>query len=137
MSREAWEIAEDDFDAHWRRFGKRAFLFEFKDARHLRGLNKRATAVGKQPSDRLVTFDGKTFFAEVKYTDHVSRFDFNLIKPGQHGTGIMVTTAGGDYRVYVKSGLLQQWFMIPYSVIMDWHKRSMTWEDLQPYKVSI
>lgn len=137
MTKEAWELAEDDFDDHWRRKGKRAFLFEFKDARYLRGMNKRATAVGKQPSDRLVVADGKMFFAEVKYTDHPTRFDFNLIKPGQHGTGIMVTTAGGDYRVYVKSGVHNQWFCIPYDVIKDWHKRSMTWEDLQPYKVTI
>lgn len=137
MSKEAWELAEDDFDDHWRRMGKRAFLFEFKDARHLRGMNKRPTAVGKQPSDRLVTYQGVTFFAEVKYTDDPSRFDFGLIKPGQHGTGIMVSAAGGEYRVYVKSGALNQWFMIPYPVIRDWHKKSMTWQDLQPYKVTI
>lgn len=137
MSKEAWELAEDEFDNHWRRMGKRAFLFEFKDARHLRGMNKRATAVGKQPSDRLVTFQGKTFFAEVKFTDHPSRFDFSLIKPGQHGTGLMVVAAGGEYRVYVKSGAHDQWYLIPYQDIRDWHKKSMTWEDLQPYKVTL
>lgn len=135
--KEAWELAEDDFDAHWRRMGKRAFLFEFKDARHLRGMNKRPTAVGKQPSDRLITCDGVTFFAEVKYTDHPTRFDFGLIKPGQHGTGIMVTRAGGEYRVYVKSGVLSQWFMIPYPVILEHEKKSLTWEELQPHKVTI
>lgn len=137
MSQEPWEVAEDDFDRHWKLKGKAAFLFEFKDARHLRGMNKRPTAVPKQPSDRLVTHQGKTFFAEVKYTDHPTRFDFSLIKPGQHGTGKMVSAAGGDYRVYVKSGVHDQWFCIPYPVIRDWHKQSMTWEDLQPYKVSI
>lgn len=137
MSQAAWEKAEDDFDAHWRRMGKAAFLFEFKDARHLRGMNKRPTAVGKQPSDRLITHAGVTFFAEVKYTDHVSRFDFGLIKPGQKGTGRMVVAAGGEYRIYIKSGLLQQWFCVPYHVIDTWPRQSMTWQELQPYQVSI
>lgn len=137
MTQEAWELAEDEFDAYWRRMGKAAFLFEFKDARALRGMNKRRTAVGKQPSDRLITHAGVTFFAEVKYTDHVGRFDFSLIKPGQHGTGIMVSAAGGEYRVYIKSGLLQQWFCVPYPVIQHWPRQSMTWDDLQPYRVSI
>ena len=132
-----WELAEDDFDNHWKRMGKRAHLFEFKDARALRGMNKRPTAVGKQPSDRLVTFDGVTFFAEVKFTTDPRGFNFNLIKPGQWGTAIMVTAAGGDYRIYIKSAVTGDWYCLPFSVIQGWPARSMTWSDLLFYKVKI
>jgi hypothetical protein len=138
MSKKAdWELAEDEFDHHWKLKGKRAFLFEFKDARYLRGMNKRPTAVGNQPSDRLVTYDGVTFFAEVKYTTHPTRFDFGLLKPGQHGAGIRTVAAGGEYRVYVKSAVHNQWYCIPYQVIQNCPRQSLLWTELETLKVSL
>jgi penicillin-binding protein-related factor A (putative recombinase) len=133
----AWEVAEDDFDAHWKRMGKRAHLFEFKDARALRGMNKRPTAVGKQPSDRLITFDGCTFFAEVKHTTDKTAFHFGNIQPGQKAFATLCTAAGGDYRIYIRSEIQQQWYCVPFRAIQSHPKQSMSWAELAPYKVSI
>lgn len=135
--KQAWELAEDEFDNHWKRLGKAAHLWEFKDARALRGMNKRPTATGKQPSDRLITYEGKTFFAEVKHTTDPKAFHFGSIQPGQKAFATLCTAAGGDYRIYIRSEVLQQWFCLPFSVIQAHPKQSITWPELAPFQVSI
>lgn len=137
MSKEPWEIAEDDFDKHWKKLGKKAHLFEFKDARYLRGMNKRPTAVGNQPSDRLVTYEGVTFFAEVKYTDDPKRFHFNRIKPSQIAFATQCCAAGGDYRIYIKSGFHNQWYCVPFPVIQGTDGASLTWDELADHATEI
>lgn len=137
MTKEAWEQAEDDFDNHWKRMGKKACLFEFRDARKLHGMNKKRVATGKQPSDRLVTVGGITFYAEIKYTTDPHRFSFGLMKPGQKGHATMVVAAGGEYRVYVKSEHTGLWYNIPYQAIQDHTAQSFTWAELSPFIVRI
>lgn len=137
MSKEPWEQAEDDFDDHWTRLGKKACLFEFRDARKLHGMNKKRVATGKQPSDRLVTYNGVTFYAEVKYTTDPVRFSFGLMKPGQHGHALRTILAGGEYRVYVKSAHTGLWYCIPYEVIRNHTAKSLTWAELAPFITTI
>lgn len=131
MARLPWQDAEEEFDSYWTKKGKAAHLFVFKDAATLRAMNKRATAVGTQPSDRLVTFEGVTFFAEVKSTKEPVSFPFGIIKASQHGYAQMTTAAGGHYFVFVKSLVLNRWFKIPYSAIAAAPGSSIKWTDLE------
>lgn len=133
MTGEAWNDAEKEFDGHWLRLGKAAHLYKFKDARHLHGMNKRKTAAGVQPSDRLVTFAGQTFYAEVKFTIDPVAFHFGGIQPSQIAAATQVTAAGGKYFIYIKSGVLSRWFRVPYVVIAEWPRRSITWNELEPF----
>ncbi len=137
MARLPWQQAEDDFDSHWFKLGKKAHLYVFKDAATLRAMNKRPTAVGNQPSDRLITHQGVTFYAEVKSTTNPTSFAFALLKPGQIGSAKMITTAGGSYFVFVKSLILDRWFKVPFSVIDDAPGSSIKWQDLELYAWNI
>lgn len=137
MRTEAWKTAEDEFDRHWVRLGKGAYLYKFKDARALHGMNKRQVAAGVQPSDRLVTHEGVTFYAEVKYTEDLRGFNFTGIKPSQIAAATQVLAAGGEYRIYIKSGASGLWYCVPYGVIQSWPTRSMTWKELEPYECTM
>jgi len=131
--------SETIFDDHWVRYGKRAMVYKFEDAAALYGLNKKAVANSKKPCDRLVVHDGQVIWAEVKSTHHKTSFPFSIIKKGQIGYAKMVRAAGGTYNFYVHSLLLDKWFCIPASVVLDHDKQSLRWDFLlkQGYEIAL
>jgi penicillin-binding protein-related factor A (putative recombinase) len=129
--------SEKIFDDYWASFGRRAALVKFEDAAALYGKNKRPVANAAKPSDRLVTFEGETFYAEVKSTIDPRRFGFNKIRKTQRGYAKQITAAGGRYDFYIHSLHLDQWFRVPAQVILTTEAKSLSWEELKPYETSL
>ena len=131
--------AEAEFERYWAGHGKAAFLHRMTDASEVRGLNKgRPTAMRKQPADYILTAHGLTGFAEVKSTGG-DRFDFSLIKPFQFGCATRTIQAGGRYDIFVRRlhPTNPGWFKVPFETIAGWPRKSMTWADLEIYRVDI
>lgn len=125
--------SEQIFDDAWRLLGKRAHVFKFTDSAEATGTNRRVTAVKAQPSDRLVTFNGETWYAEIKSTWDERNFPFSLLRPKQGAYAAGVIAAGGTYIVYVHSLVLNRWFAVPYQLIRavkDAGRASIPWTDL-------
>ena len=131
--------SEKIFDAWVKSHGKSAFLYQFYDAAYLNGLNSKSfkrgniTLVPEQPSDRLVILEGQTFFAEVKSTISKTSFGFSGFQKKQIAYGTKAIRAGGDYRVFIHSLLLDEWYMVPFELILASEKKSLKWEQLKEY----
>lgn len=140
MSKNTGTLAQDEFEAFWEGQGKAAHLHRFRDNKDIRGLNRnKALAAFKQPSDYLLTHQGITAYAEVKSTDNARGFPFSQIATYQLGSAERVVTAGGRYDFYIRRlhPTQGQWFRLPASVVLDHDRRSLSWEDLQPFAFPI
>lgn len=129
--------SEQLFDDHFKRLGKRAFVHKFIDAAMLYGMNsKRIVNLPPAPSDRLVTCDGLTFYAEVKSTVDPNSFRFKLLRKVQSGIGTMVLRAGGEYFVFIHAIALGKWFRVPYAMIEQWEENtsSTPWSSLSNFE---
>lgn len=125
-----WQKAEDEFDNFWAALGKSAYVFKFPDAAEIFG---RVKVIGKSramPSDRIVTFNGDTFYAEVKCTID-DRFKRSLLRKTQSAMARQIMAAGGKYLVYAKSLLLGRWFVMPYDIASA--RPSYLWTELDAY----
>lgn len=128
--------SEEIFEDHWGRIGKTAYAFRFTDAAEATGTNKRRTTIKAQPSDYIVTYLGKTFYAEVKSTVHERLFPFSMLRKTQSAYAKFVLAAGGDYLVYVHSLHHDKWFCVPYifiNYIKGLGRASATWEELEKF----
>lgn len=118
-----------------------AFVFRFKDAADLVGLNGgRRLKCYPQPADFLITHQGDTFFAETKSTSDPTRFSFSMLQPEQKKTGIKMTRASGKYFVFVHRLPTGTWYRLPYGYIMlseTEGKRSLRWDELDLYAWSL
>ena len=126
--------SEKLFDDAWKRLGKVAHVFAFTDASEATGTNKRRTHIKAQPSDRLVTFRGVTWFAEVKSTVHETRFDFSLLRTTQGAYAAMIIAAGGVYYAYVHRLATDVWYRLSYQEIQavkDAGRASLRWDELE------
>lgn len=128
--------SEKIFDEYWARLGKRAFVFAFTDASEARGTNKKKVYVKPQPSDRLVVFDGYTFFAEIKSTVHETRFDFSLLRATQGAFAAQAIIAGGAYEIFIHALAHDTWYRISYHqirAIKESGKSSLKWTELKEH----
>lgn len=128
--------SEEIFDSAWFRLGKRAYVYEFEDAAKATGRNRRVVGIKNQPSDRLVTFEGETFYAEIKSTVHPTLFQFSLLRPTQGGYATMIRAAGGCYDIFVHSLAHDRWFRVPYAAVktaVGEGRSSLRWEELGPF----
>jgi hypothetical protein len=126
-----WQKAEDEFDGFWATLGKQAYVFKFPDAAEIFG---RVKVIGKSramPSDRLVTYKGETFYAEVKSTVD-DRFKKSLLRKTQSAMAKQIMAAGGKYLVYVKSLMLNRWFVMSYDFASA--RPSYLWTDLESHR---
>jgi penicillin-binding protein-related factor A (putative recombinase) len=131
--------SEDIFDRAWFLLGKRAYVYEFEDAKKATGRNRRVVGIKNQPSDRIVTFDGETFYAEVKSTIEERRFPFSLLRATQGAYARMIVAAGGRYDIFLHSLAHDRWYRVPYAVVKavsEAGTKSMTWAELEPYSWS-
>lgn len=106
----------------------------FWDQADLRALNKgRAVGDFPKPSDFLVTEDGNIHFAEVKSVQSATSFPFANIERGQKSAALRQALAGGDYRFYLFSFGLGQWFIMraaQFAAARDAGKASIKFKDL-------
>lgn len=138
MARNSGKPSEELFDAHFARLGKRAVVFQLYDAAYISGLLGKATKVQipAQPSDRIVTVDGETHYAEVKSTQDPTAFRFQLLRKSQSSAATRVLAAGGSYLVYVHRLLTNTWYRFSYDLIAQIKaqgKSSIPWADLEPF----
>lgn len=132
---QTWKQAEKDFEAHFSKWGKRAFVFRLTDTAAAKAIAGKKAFVAAQPSDYLVVVDGEVLFAEVKSTVDTNSFHFSNIRKAQIAASRRITAAGGTYLFFVKSEELDRWFAVPAAVIHTTlrTKKSMTWKELEPY----
>ena len=130
-----WQKAEDDFDDYFKRKGKRAFVFKFPDAAEIYGRVGKIGQTRAVPSDRIVTCEGETYFAEVKSTEDPLRFKRSLLRKSQSAFATQIISAGGQYLVFVKALATNQWYVMPYNVASACS--SLLWSDMEPYKWTI
>ena len=125
--------SEDIFDEAWKRLGKVAHVFTFTDASKATGLNGRKTLIAAQPSDRLVTYQGKTFYAEIKSTWDETCFQFSLLRPTQGAYAAAIIAAGGVYDVFIHALATDLWYRVPYPVIKAAPQKHLKWQELSKY----
>jgi len=124
-----WQKAEDDFDDYFKRKGKRAFVFKFPDAAEIYGRVGKIGQTRAVPSDRIVTCEGETYFAEIKSTEDPLRFKRSLLRKSQSAFATQVIAAGGLYLVFVKALVLNCWYVMPYRRATA--EPSVLWTDLR------
>lgn len=138
MAQNTGKTSEKIWEDYHRRLGKRAFFFRFVDASEIRGrTGKVATSARSQPSDYILTIDGRTEYAEVKSTGSATSFSFSMIRPSQNAAAKQIITAGGEYVIYIHALKRNQWFRVPYNVIQAADGKSLKWEQLQPLEWKI
>lgn len=87
-----------------------------------------------QPSDYIVSHEGLTFFAEVKYcSDHVS-FAHAGIRQKQMSCARMSVPSGALYFFFIKSKILDKWFCVPAAVITTSEAKSTKWSSILQYE---
>jgi penicillin-binding protein-related factor A (putative recombinase) len=128
--------SEAAFDNAWKRVGKTAHVFKFTDAAESRGMNRKAVGIKPQPSDRLLTYQGKTIYAEIKSTIDERNFPFSLLRPTQGAFAAAILAAGGDYDLFIHSLATNRWFRVPYAVVQKVRaagKSSISWDNLSQF----
>jgi penicillin-binding protein-related factor A (putative recombinase) len=124
--------SEAIFDAYWTKRGKAAANYAFTDTRKLRGSGGKGFT-NSRPSDRIVTFNRETFYAEVKSTTDEKSFSFSNIQPYQRGWARQTIAAGGLYFFFIHALALDQWFRVPAQVVLDAPKKSLRFDELTSY----
>lgn len=125
---------QDRFEAIWTRLGSEAFCYRVVDAAEVRGRTGKIGMTREAPSDFIVTYQGLTFYAEAKSCHNKTSFPFGQLEKGQKTAGLRVTKAGGAYLIFIEKLPDKIWFMVPYSVILSWPRKSMTWAELETYR---
>lgn len=100
------------YDFYSKTLGKRAYITRFADTKDAnRGRVSNWVTIAKKPSDFMITFDGDTFYAEVKSTQK-SYIDSGLFKT-QRSERLKILSAGGSYIYFVYSILNECWYVLP------------------------
>lgn len=134
-----WKKAEKDFEGHFEQYGKGAYVHRMSDTAMAKAVAGKKAFIAAQPCDYLVTVEEKTFYAEVKSSQDETSFHFSNIQKGQINASRRVVAAGGIYLFFIKSEVLEQWFCVPAVIIHTTlrAKKSMTWNELEPYKYDL
>lgn len=137
MAKNTGKKSEKIFEERLDRYGKDCVYFRLVDASEITGrTGKVAVSARAQPSDYIVTYKGKTAYAEVKSTQNPTSFPFSLLKKTQTAAATMVVAAGGDYYVFAHNLLTDQWYRFPYSLVQRTQasgKQSIPWGELETY----
>lgn len=137
MAKNTGKLSETVFENHFRRLGKRAAVHRLLDASDVKGLTGRIGDIPPQPSDYVLTVDGKTSFAEVKSTQDPTAFRFSLLRRTQTAQAAIIGAAGGSYDLYIHHLPSNAWYILPYTVVIAVKhegRASIPWEALRPYQ---
>ena len=139
MAKNNGKSAEEAFEVYWARIGH---VERMPDMRDLVGLNGgRKLKDFPKPCDFLVSAPGVPLhMAEVKSTNHTSRFPFADIRPKQSSTALLSAKRGDKgYKFYIFSFYLSQWFVmtaVDYAECVSLGARSISFSDLTPWSVT-
>lgn len=132
MKKNTGHPSEKAFEARWNQLGKKAVFFKLVDAAEIRGRSgKIATSARAQPSDYILTFAKKTVYAEVKSTINKTSFSFSLLKSSQTSAATRILAAGGEYSIFIHALATDDWYVIPYQLVMYTKKGSLKWTELR------
>lgn len=131
-----WKDAESEFVSFFAPFGKRAYVQRLTDTAHVRGESGvSASFKDAQPADYLVTWDGYTFYSEVKSTLSEPSFSFSMIRKAQWAACRQVIAADGMYYFWIRRESVPQWYVVPARVFIQHDAKSVRWVELEPYKL--
>ena len=133
MAKNTGKPSEQDFENFWLKLGKRAWVWRVPDAAEVKGRTGNIGTTRPAPSDYVVVHN-TTQFAEVKSTQDNTAFRFSLLRAKPSAMAVMILAAGGDYFVYIHRIPTDEWFRVPYQVIRDHPRRSLTWTELESYR---
>lgn len=139
MKKNTGKPTEALFESSILALGKQGYFYRIKDAAAIKGLTGSVGAgIDATPSDYICAVLGKTFFAEVKSTQHETLFEFKLLKKGQNAHGARIVAAGGGYLVFVHRMLTDDWYVIPMSAIRaheaTMNRKSMAWTEMGAFR---
>lgn len=131
-----WQDAEDEFQAKFKTYGKAAYVYRFTDTKDARGVvQSRKVFTDARPADFLVTFNGETFYAEVKSCNSETSFPLSNIRKAQWQAAVQQTAAKGQYYFFIRSEFLNSWFKVPFEFIKDIDDRkSIPWVNLLKFR---
>lgn len=136
-----WQAAEEDYKESFKKFGKKAFVYQFHDTREAMGsTGSKRVFTQSRPSDFLITHDGVTFYAEVKSCATPTSFSFSNIRPDQWMYATLTAAAKGLYFFILKSEALDKWYKVPAPFLIslkDDNIKSVKWENLNAYEFNI
>lgn len=137
MARNTGKPSEQEFERIWTRLGKQVWLWRVPDAAEVKGRTGNIGTTRPAPSDYVIVAQGRISFAEVKSTTDDAAFRFSLLRKKPSAMASMITTAGGDYDVYVHRLKTNEWFCVPFKLIESCEKRSLSWSELERFKWNI
>lgn len=121
--------AEADWEARMRREYGRVVIHRLTDshkataqraARSGRTFRQSLVLIEEQPADFIVVTPTNMFYAEVKSISK-ERFPFSALRRFQTQMGEMTTRVNpGTYLVFVRHEPSKDWWLFPYSAIVDW-----------------
>lgn len=128
--------SEDEFELILRRaYGKKVFIYRVTDSKEVRGRSNSKTAFTKaQPSDYIVTEDGRMYYAEVKSSNNKTSFPFSQISTVQWGSSKRQYIAGGCYFFFLHNVNTNNWYKVPAFAFHNHDRKSFKWEELEEFK---
>jgi penicillin-binding protein-related factor A (putative recombinase) len=128
--------SETIFENSHKMLGKKAFVWRIPDAAEIYGRTGGGRFNRSMPCDYLITVSGKTEYAEVKSTQNLTSFPFNLLKKDQIASAAMIVAAGGSYFIYVHHLISDRWYRIPFALVQaarELGSSSIKWPELEEY----
>lgn len=131
--------SEETFELNLKRmYGKRVFIYRVTDSKEVRGLSKSKTAFTKaQPSDYIITEDGRMYYAEVKSSQNKTSFPFGNISKIQWVSSKRQAMAQGNYFFFLHNLNTNLWYKVPAQILHDYKTRSIKWINLKNYEWKI
>lgn len=96
---------------------------------------KQKKVTTRKSSDFLVTYNGQTWYVEVKSIATDNRFKFSSIQPAQWRAATRVVAALGHYYFFLHFIAQDLWFKVPAKVILNSEKKSLTIDEVSSYRV--
>lgn len=136
MGKNLGGATQADFENRIARLGKAAYLYKLVDAAEIRGRTGVAGRARAQPSDYLLTYKGRTAYAEVKGCENTTSFPLSYLRDVQSSAARQVVAAGGEYLLFIKQLATGIWFSVPHGVLyaLAGDNKSVKWEALAPFK---
>jgi penicillin-binding protein-related factor A (putative recombinase) len=130
-----WKDAEEEFEALFAPFGKRAAVERLTDTAYVRGSTGNNKSIkDAQPADYVITFDGWMSFAEVKSTSKEPSFPFSMISRNQWRAARKVTAAKGNYVFFIRRESSREWYAVPAIVLIDHDAQSIKWTEIDHHR---
>lgn len=110
--------------------GKKAYLYRIADAAEVKAVTGVTGFQRKQPSDFILTINGRNIYAEIKSSSDPTRFYFSALETGQHTAAKQIVSAGGLYYIFIYSIVMKNWYVVSYENIKE-KTSSLKWVDME------